>query len=318
MSNVKEAYCYGKVQYGEFDVSEDRNSFIGGSDIPVILGISSFKKRFQLLLEKAGLEENTFHGNRFTEYGHIMEPKIRDFVNMTYNTNFLPARIINGDMRCHMDGFNDQCVLEIKTTSDVHSTVDGYKVYLVQLIKYMSEADVKNGLLAVYGRPEDMSTEFDGNRMQLFGIALDDYRNLLTHVNRELDRFRSDLERLKENPLLTEEDFMPVGNSLAVMADKVIAMERQLSALKETEAKCKEAKAALYREMVKHDVKSWTTPNGTKVTLVAETPAGTKTVEEFDQEAFRRDNPGLFQKYMRSVEKQTGGRSGYVKITVPR
>ena len=44
----------------EFDVTIDRDKYIGGSDIPIIMGISSFKTRWDLLLEKAGLKEDTF------------------------------------------------------------------------------------------------------------------------------------------------------------------------------------------------------------------------------------------------------------------
>ena len=76
---VKDALC---VEYGEFDVSQDRNKYIGGSDLPVICGISKFKSRYQLLLEKAGLAEDTFCGNRYTEYGHYIEPFIRDHINL--------------------------------------------------------------------------------------------------------------------------------------------------------------------------------------------------------------------------------------------
>ena len=39
MSKVKDALC----EYGEFDVSIDRDKYIGGSDLPVICGISKFK-----------------------------------------------------------------------------------------------------------------------------------------------------------------------------------------------------------------------------------------------------------------------------------
>lgn len=313
MSKVKDALLPG---YGEYDVTVDRDKYIGGSDIPVILGISKFKTRWQLLLEKAGIEESTFTGNRFTEYGHYIEPFIRDHINLTYNTLFIPNRVIDGDIRCHTDGFNGECVLEIKSTSDIHSTVDGYKVYLVQLVKYMEENEVQRGILAVYDRPEDMNPAFDANRLQVFEIALDDYQNLLNYVNRELDKFRADLERLKENPLLTEQDFLPAGNLIA-LADKVAKLENQLAALKEIEAQCKEAKRALYNEMLNRKVKSWTMPNGTKLTMVMETPPGTKTVTEFDTEAFKVDCPGIYQKYTKTVEKQTNGRAGYVKITIP-
>jgi hypothetical protein len=314
MSKVKDALC---VEYGEFDVSQDRDKYIGGSDLPVICGISKFKTRWQLLLEKAGLEESPFTGNRYTEYGHYIEPFIRDHINLVYNTQFIPNRVINGDIRCHTDGFNGECVLEIKSTSDIYASVDGYKVYLVQLVKYMEQNEVDKGILAVYERPDNLSREFDAQRLQVFEIRLEDYRQLLDYVNREIEKFRADLERLKDNPLLSEQDFLPAGN-LVVLAEKVAKLENQLAALKEIEIQCKEAKKALYNEMLKRKVKSWTMPNGTKLTMVLDTPAGTKTVTEFDTEALKAECPGIYQKYLKTVEKKTNGKAGYVKITIPR
>ena len=312
MSKVKDAL----FEYGDFDVSVDRDKYIGGSDIPVICGISKFKTRWQLLLEKAGLAQNTFSGNRFTEYGHYIEPFIRDHINLVYNTNFVPNRVINGDIRCHTDGFDGECVLEIKSTSEIYSTVDGYKVYLVQLVKYMEENEVQRGILAVYERPDDLRTPFDPNMLQTFEIVLDDYRKLLDYVNREIDKFRSDLEKLKDNPLLTEQDFLPIGNGLITLSNKIVGFEKQLSAMKEVELQLKEAKKQLYLEMLKHNVKSWTSPSGTKITRVDEVQASTKTVTEFDSEAFKCENPALFQKYLKKVEKKTNGKSGFVRITV--
>lgn len=312
MSKVKDSLC----EYGDFDVSQDRDKYIGGSDLPVICGISKFKTRWQLLLEKAGLAENTFSGNRFTEYGHYIEPFIRDHINLIYNTNFVPNRVINGDVRCHTDGFNGECVLEIKSTSDIYSTVDGYKVYLVQLVKYMEQNEVERGILAVYERPENLHSKFDPNRLQVFEIVLDDYRGLLNHVNREIDKFRSDLERLKENPLLSEQDFLPIGNDLISLSNKIVGFEKQLAAMKEVEQQLKDAKKQLYNEMLKYNVKSWTSPSGTKITRVDEVAASTKTVTEFDSESFKADNPTLFQKYVRKVEKKTNGKAGFVRITV--
>lgn len=304
-------------EYGEFDVSHDRDQYIGGSDIPAILGISKFMTRWQLLLQKAGLEDRNFTGNRYTDYGHIIEPQIRAHINTVYNTNFMPNRVINGDLRLHTDGFNEECVLEIKSTSDISSTVDGYKSYLVQLVKYMEQNEVSKGILAVYERPEDFSPVFDAKRLQVFEIALDDYHNLLDYVNKGIDKFRSDLERLKENPLLSEQDFLP-GGSLVVLADKVAKFESQLAQMKDIEAQCKEAKKALYNEMLKHGVTNWTMPNGTKITMVAEVPASVKMVEEFDEDAFKVASPELYGKYLKRTEKKVSGKAGYVRITVPK
>lgn len=300
------------IEYGEFDVSIDRDKYIGGSDIPVIMGISSFKKRFDLMLEKAGLKENDFAGNSYTRYGHIIEPQIRDYINLVYNTHFEPSRVIDGDLRLHTDGFNGECVLEVKSTSEIHATVDGYRHYLVQLVKYMEKYNVKKGILAVYDRPEDMNPVFDAQRLQVFHIVLDDYKPLLAKVNKEIDRFRTDLARLKENPLLTEQDFLPIGEGIVTLSNKIVAFEQQLAAMKEIEQKCKELKQALYNEMVKHDLKSWTTPNGTKITMVAATEGSTKT--EFDAAAFKKENPDMYKLYLR--EKKTAGRSGYVRVTL--
>ena len=316
---VKELLPQYTIQYGEFDVSEDRDKYIGGSDIPVILGLSPFKTRWQLLLEKAGLEKSTFSGNKYTEYGHVIEPKIREYINKhtahALFPEFEPSRLMVGDLRLHTDGFNGVCVLEIKSTSQVHEKVEDYKLYLVQLLKYMEEHQVERGILAVYHRPEDMSTEFDETRLQVFTIWLKDFQSLLDHVNKELDRFRVDLARLKENPLLSEHDFLPQSNELMTLANKVARFESQLAAMKELEEKCKEAKKELYEQMVKHDVKSWTMPNGTKLTRVDEIPSSTKEVTELDEEAFKSAYPLIHAHYCVTKVKKVNGKAGYVRIT---
>lgn len=309
MSKVKDAL------YGEFDVTADRDQYIGGSDIPAILGISRFTTRWQLLLEKAGLEERCFCGNKYTEYGHIIEPQIRDYINLVYNTNFLPNRVIHGVIRYHSDGFDGNRVLEVKSTSQIHASASDYKAYLAQLLKGMEENEVTDGILAVYHRPDDLNPVFDPKRLQVFEIKMEDHRNLLNHVDREIDKFREDLERLKENPLLSEQDFLPAG-SLATLADRVTKFESQLAALKEIEQQCKEAKKALYSEMVKRGVKSWAMPNGTKITRVDEVPAGVKKVTELDTEAFKAECPEIYQRFCRMVEKKTAGKAGFVRITV--
>ena len=39
-------------------VSKNREKYIGGSDVPIIMNISQFKTRYQLLLEKALIANN--------------------------------------------------------------------------------------------------------------------------------------------------------------------------------------------------------------------------------------------------------------------
>lgn len=300
----------------EYDVTINRNDFIGGSDIPVIMGISSFKTRYELLLEKAGLKENEFAGNKYTVYGQHIEPKIRDHINKLFKTNYEPNQVINGDFRGHTDGFNGESVLEIKSTSHIYETVDEYKVYLVQLLKYMQENNVETGLLAVYERPEDFNEEFDESRLRIYAIGLTNYKDLLAEVNAEIDRFREDLARLKENPLLCEEDFQP--NELVTLSSKVLVFETRLAEFKALEAEYKAMKQQLFEAMQRHDVKSWSTINGVKITRVDGTEATTKIEKEFDVDRFMVECPGIYDKYLVEREKKTAGRSGYVKITLPK
>ena len=171
-------------------------------------------------------------------------------------------------------------------------------------------------MLAVYERPEDFSEEFDKDRLQVFPVKTSDYIALLHEINNELDKFREDLAKLKDNPLLSEQDFQP--NALVALSQKVVAFENQIAEMKLIEAELKKAKQALYEEMEKHDVKSWTTPNGTKITMVASTPESVELVEEFDEDTFKAENEGLYSLYLREVEKKKSGRSGYVKITLPK
>lgn len=300
----------------EYDVTIDRDKWIGGSDIPIIMGISTFKSRWDLLQEKAGLKENTFTGNKYTEFGNTLEPKIRDFINWMMDTEFEPFKVTQGNFRGHLDGFNGKAVLEIKTTSHIHDSVEGYKVYLVQLLKYMEVAGVQAGVLAVYERPQDFSTEFDDKRLKLYPVRIADHTDLLNEINEAIDSFLSDLKKLNTNPLLCEQDFQP--NELVVLSQKVVMFENRLAEMKQIESELKKAKQALFDEMVKHDVKSWETPNGTKITRVDSTPGKTEIVAEFDAESFKEENPALYEMYLHDVEKKTNGKSGYVKITLPK
>ncbi|MBR5593882.1 MAG: YqaJ viral recombinase family protein [Bacteroidaceae bacterium] len=297
-----------------YDVTVDRDRYIGGSDIPIIMGISTFNTRWGLLQEKAGLKENTFTGNRYTEYGNILEPQIREHINGKRKKRFAPEQVIVDDLRGNTDGFNGDTVLEIKTTSHVFDTVDEYKVYLVQLLFYMQLYGVKKGKLAVYSRPDDFSPVFDAERLKIYDITLNQYTDLLAEINAEIARFRDDLERLRNNPLLTEQDFQPT--ELVAISKSVLMLEQRMAEFKTIEAEHKRMKQALFDAMERYGVKSWETPNGAKITRVDAVPASVKVVTEFDEAAFKAENPALYAMYQHDVEKRTAGKNGYVRVTL--
>ena len=300
----------------EIDVTADRDKYIGGSDVPVIMGISSFKTRWALLLEKACIEKTDFPGNRYTAYGKIMEPQIRDYINELYFTDFEPAQKIAGDLRGNADGFNGIALLEIKTTSHIYKTADDYREYLVQLLFYMHLYGVSDGILAVYERPVDFDELFDPCRLQIFEISAEDYAGLILQIDNEVDRFRADLTRLRQNPLLCEEDFQP--NELITLSNKLLAFERRLAVYKELEKQYEDMKQQLFNAMQKHNVTSWETFGGAKITLVEETSATVENVQELDIEALSKAHPDIVREYTKAVEKKKKGRRGYIRITLPK
>ena len=300
-----------------YDVTIDRDKYIGGSDMPIIFGISPFKTRWQLLLEKA---EPEAHRNIMTtreiEYGNTMEPKIRDYVSEVERTHFEPDQRIEGDLRANVDGWDGESILEIKTTSQIKETLLEYKHYLVQLLFYMMIYDTDYGILAVYERPEDFNEEFDNERLEIFYVDRDRHKDLCDEITAKVEKFREDLGRVRENPLLTEEDLQP--KAVVEAAKWVVRVEEQLQFYKRVEQEAKAAKELLKREMDKANIKTWITDGGVKITNV---PNGEdKMVKELDIDSLKKDLPELFRDaedggYM--VEKLKKGRSGYVRITLP-
>lgn len=256
-------------------VNKDREKYIGGSDIPVIMDISPFKSRFDLLLEKAGYKENDFTGNVFTEYGNTLEPKIRDYINSISKPSapFIEGKHVReateGEIigvRIHTDGENESAILEIKTTSQIFEDVNDYKIYLVQLLYYMILTDKKLGVLAVYERPEDLSEELDPARLHIYKINAEDYKDLIKEIGDSIESFIEDLKKVKDNPFITEEELLPA--EIPEITKRILAFEYQLKLMKETEEKIKADKARLKAAMQAANVKSWTTPNGYKITLI--------------------------------------------------
>ena len=293
-------------------VTYHRERWIGGSDLSAIMGLSPFKTRWDLLQEKAEIKPIEQISNPYIEYGNTLEPLVRDYINEKYCRDFEPAVKVDGDLRGNCDGIDEGGLLEIKTTSHVYDTLDGYKGYLVQILFYMKIFNVQHAMLAVYHRNEDFSTEFMPSRLQVIPIDIKDHLDLMDEVEQAIDLFRKDLQELKENPLLCEEDFMP--NEIVEVTGKIIELENQLAAYKQMEAELKEFKAKLKAAMEEYGIKTWRLYDNTKITLV---PDGEdKEVEEIDIKALQKDRPELFGEGSGYVKRKLKkGRSGYVRIT---
>ena len=256
-------------------VSIDRDKYIGGSDIPIIMSLSPYKSRYDLLLEKAGYKTDTFKGNKYTEYGNTMEAKIRDYINSYLDNKFVEGKHIReaqGDevigVRIHTDGereidFSLFEVLEIKTTDKTYETLDDYKIYIVQLLFYMVNVGAKYGRLAVYKRPEDLSEDFNPDRLQVWAIELEEFKYLVEEIGKAIESFIEDLKKVKANPNITEDELIPI--EIPDLANKIISLESQM---KDIDKMVKKEISRLKEAMEAASIKTLTTPNGYKLTLV--------------------------------------------------
>ena len=298
------------------DVRIDRWKYIGGSDIPVIMGLVNYgKTRWDLLQEKAQLWNDDFDGNIYTEYGNAMEPVIRDYINFKYEADFAEDKRIDGDFRYHADGYDidKKTVLEIKTTGEAHKTARDYKHYLVQLLFGMATFGVADGILAVYLRPDDMNEDFDSNRLSIFEIDIADYKDILDEISVAVEKFIVDMNYLRQNLESSESD-MPSVNSIVPLANKVAQLEQQMVAFKELEKNYKKFKSELKTAMENAAVKSFTLEDsGIKFTLVFDQED--KIVKKFDESAFAAEHVELYEEYLK--DKIQKGKSGYVRITMP-
>lgn len=298
-------------------VTKDRERYLGGSDIPAVMGISPFISRYELLQYKVGIRNNDFGGNEYTEYGNIMESKIRDYINWYYRYNFVESKKILKDSdvlptRYHADGDDskERVLLEVKTTSQVKKNVNDYKVYLVQLLKGMLTYKYNNGMLAVYDRPDDLSEEFDPSRLQVFSIGIEDYEDLINDITKADADFREDYKYLMEHPWADEAD-LPSRCELIPIAQQLMGLETSIAQAQAIVKQYDDLKKELCAQMVEHGVKSWVMPNGTKVTLI---PKGEDTIcKAFDEKAFKKDHEDLYGEY--TIDKIKKGKSAYVRVT---
>lgn len=291
------------------NVTENRRVFVGGSDVPIILGISKYKSQFELAKEKVGLAPQIFDGNEYTTFGQVMEPQIRDYINAINGTNFVPDTTIDKEkyIRGNCDGadYDEQLLLEIKT----HGKKPTIEVYEVQIQTYLHLFELPAAWLALYERPDNFDAEFDSERLKIEVIHYDEAK--ANEILQQIELFWKRCEALKANPGLTEADFYSIGaesdNELAVVAQQVEQFEIQLASYKDLEAQYKAMKERLYELMLEHKVKSFETEK-LLITLVAPT-----TSTSIDSKALKAELPEVAAKY-----SKTSAKKGYTKITMKK
>ena len=308
------------------NVTVDRHKYVGGSDLPTILGLNAKygKSIFEFAKEKAGIIPNSFNGNQFTKYGQLMEPVIRDYINAKYGVNYLEDTIIDTvrNYRGNTDGIDrdaDIPILEIKTFGD-ELDVD---YYTAQCQFYMETFNKDACLLVGYKRPKDFYTgvdydlehdemyfnlEFDENNIVEYTIYRDS--NMWAKIEERILAFKNAVVELKNNKEMTEDEFNNLfyGTDLVSMSNKVAVLETQLTKYKDIEKEHKKVKEELYKMFEEKGLISFETEN-IKITKVAPTSYDTVSI---DSKKLQEEEPVIYDKY-KTVK--TTNRKGYILIT---
>lgn len=309
------------------NVTIDRHKYVGGSDLPSILGLNQKygKSVYLFAKEKAGIIPNDFKGNEYTRYGQLMEPIIRDYINSEYNVNYLEDTIIDEvrGYRANTDGIDRNAVykiLEVKTFGE-KLDVDYYEP---QCQFYMETFNVDSCILVGYKRPSDFYTgiDYDLEYDDFYFNTTFDENNLVIHqIKRDKDKwkkietqilkFKEVVSYLKEHQDTTETEFneMFYGSELITKSNELNIVENQLSLLKDLETKSKKIKEDIYKIMEEKDIISFETEN-IKITKVLPTEYETVSI---DPNKLKEDYEDIYEKY--KVIKSTK-RKGYVLITL--
>ena len=188
-----------------YDVTVDRDKYLGGSDMPTILGINQFKSREDLLMEKAGLKQDTFSGNAYTSYGTNMEPVIRDYINGELGWCFDDGcAAIDGRLRYHAVGvdWGAATLLEVKTTSASWAAqpLESFETYIAQILLGLKLFGFDMCLLAVYARD---TMELDPGRLHLHEVHRSQWSSLESRIDAAIDEFWAEVDALKAGALET-------------------------------------------------------------------------------------------------------------------
>lgn len=122
----------------ESSITEGRNKWLGGSDMAKVFATKN--QLTQLAYDKAFDVKHNF-SSKYTDYGNLMEPLIREVMNEVYASEFEELFDVRNEtlkIRGNMDGYSEELelVLEIKTSLPTKTFEDCIQLYKFQLLTY--------------------------------------------------------------------------------------------------------------------------------------------------------------------------------------
>lgn len=305
-------------------VKDDRDKYIGGSDLPKVNNLTSAER---LIFEKT--HEQKDFTSIYTEFGNIAEPLIRAYVSENFyeGESIEPSTTIierEGKLgyRGNLDGDNTirKEVIEIKTLgenyfNDISSMAKKVETYRIQVGFYMMLKGYKKASIYIFKRPSilldkpfdkwtvkelyDRQTEIEEfiikemeerlntlteNDSDLFNSTVNKKATLLDEVNRRIKLIDNAFAKHSERQGTTTES---EDEDLLVEFKELEEMEKNLATRK---------KEILEHFIEKYHENETFEIDGNSYVYTAER---TGTRKSFNSKAFESDNPELYKNYIK-------------------
>lgn len=302
------------------DVSVDRHLWIGGSDIPTLMGKSTFGDIHSLTVGKFGSivgvpQEEKHYMGKYIEYGNVMEPKIRKWWNRNHGFKFVEAcaEWEEKGLRANVDGydFGRKELLEIKTYGDTPR----FEEYNMQCQFYMYIFGLKKCTLLMYKRTKDeknpmeeFQLRFDSSKLEVHELKFDPKfnKNMLSAIhkyNSVAQRFVDDpsIDPAELNNLMVDES---LRNEIVAQSNEMARLDALIETHKAVADEYNNMKKALTKKMEEHGVFSLETDEY-KFSYIDEAVSSS-----FDKKRFEAENPELVLKYQKETR-----RKGYIRVS---
>lgn len=285
------------LQKNDPNVTEKRTQYVGGSDVPAILGLSKYKTQYELAREKVGIVQPEFISNPYIQFGNKMEPFIREYINTVNSLNFITETFVDKQnmIRSNVDGIDleNKILLEIKT----HGANPTEKVYEAQMQLYFHQTGCSYGWLAMYHRPSDFDLEFDRENLVIKEIERD--TGYIEKILDAIETFWIRVEYLKEKPDMTESEYYSIGNDVDKLVARVerfelemLEFEKKTKILKEQQ---KEYREQLYQKMEENDIKKIDTGD---IVITRVLPTTRLSV---DSTRLKKEKPDIYDQYLKKA-----------------
>ena len=298
-----------------------RDKYIGGSDMPYILGLAD-KDIIEFAKEKLNIIPKTFTGNQYTYYGSKMEKHIRDYISRLYKCNYKEATKIDDErgLRGNCDGLalsSNYPLIEIKTFGkelDVN-------YYEPQCRFYMEMFNVPSCVLIGYKRPNDFFIGMDPVNYNDYDFNLDfNPENIVIHVferdNEKWEKYYKRILDFKEVMRILKEENdeerarkVYLGENLINAIDEMKNMLNEVNKAEQTIEKFKKMKEKVNEEMEEKLLNRFKNSDFT-ISRITPSVRISKTID-FD-ELLKKDRD-LYKDLVDYKETKT---KGYIKVTI--